>query len=78
MNEEVKKLRPWEEITDILQNIEIENDKNIMVLNFIHRSIEIPFNQYLVKEIESHIGQKISLLRTDLENKPYLLMKGGD
>ena len=76
MSDEIKILQPWEEIEGVLQKIDIDKDNGIFVLYFINIMVRLPFNLSLMHELERRIGQRIYLLRTDLEKKPYLLMEG--
>lgn len=76
MADELKTLQPWEEIQGVLQKVDIDKDNGIFVLYFINIMVRLPFSPSLMNELERRIGQRIYLLRTDLEKKPYLLMEG--
>ena len=73
MADELKTLQPWEEIQGVLQKVDIDKDNGIFVLYFINIMVRLPFSPSLMNELERRIGQRIYLLRTDLEKKPYLL-----
>lgn len=76
MVEELKVLKIWEEVNGILQHITVNENESAMVLNFTHEQITVPFNLQLKHELETKTGRSISILRTDIEEKPYLLMEG--
>ena len=75
MVEEVKTLQPWEEIEGLLQCVNVEEYSGTIVLDFGHERVGMPFNSKLKNELETKMGRNISLLRTDMGDKPYLIMQ---
>ena len=75
MVEELKVLKIWEEVNGILQHITVNENEGVMVLNFTHERITVPFSLSLKYELERRAGQKICLLRTDMNDKPYLFLE---
>ena len=71
-----KALEPWEEGQGILKQINKDKDKGIMILDFVRgNSIIVPLIPRIEKEIRRKLGQRVSLLRTDLTDRPYLVMQ---
>ena len=68
----VIELKPWEEFTGIFQDVEEEKGKIIIYFNQ-GNGISLPAGSQLKKKLKNMIGKKIAILRTDLENKPYLI-----
>lgn len=75
MADELKTLLPWEEIQGILQCVNVEENNGIIVLDFGHTKISVPFIAELETEITKRIGQNISILRTDRDDKLHFIMQ---
>ena len=77
MVEEAKMLQLWQEGYGVVEHLDVDEDKRTMVLYFSQENIiMLPFLPDLEKKIRKRIGHKIGLLRTDIEETPYLLMEG--
>ena len=76
MADELKTLQPWEEIQGLLQCVNVKENNGIIILDFGHERVSMPFNLQLKHELETKTGRSISILRTDIEETPYLLMEG--
>lgn len=66
------RLKPWEEFTGIFQDVKEEKGKIMLYFNQ-GNGIILPAGSQLRKRLKNMKGKKIAILRTDLENKPYLI-----
>jgi hypothetical protein len=65
---EVYRLASFEEVVGNLHDLRIEDDFLIAYISFIR--IALPFEMETI--LRPHLGQKISILKTDIPNKSYL------
>ena len=78
MSNQTMKLRPWEEFTGILQCVNVKADEGVMIASFPQgNKILVPLIPHLRDEFEKRIGQRISLLHTDIADKNYLILQEG-
>ena len=67
-----KHLGELEEVVGILQDV--TNDQGRMILDFGNQiRIILTADDQLEKELKEKIGRRISILRTGMEEKPYLI-----
>jgi len=66
-----KRLKAWEEITGQLRSVTHEDGS--VVIEFMNVGhIAIPQEQIDPERLQPYIGKRISILRTDLDNREYL------
>ena len=66
----VYNLGPWEEAIGLLMNVEEKNHR-LIFKNFI-LNIQ-PEKFHAIKHIQSLIGEKVAILRTDMKEAAYLV-----
>ncbi len=66
-----KRLAIWEEVIGFLNSVEAQDD--IIWVDMSVGRLRIPFQQPLFEKLRKMIGKKIAILRTDVEQKEYLL-----
>ena len=77
MSNQILKLRLWEEFSGVLQNVDIKADEGLTIASFSQgNQLVMPFTLHLKEELGKRIGQRISLLHTDIIDKNYLVLKG--
>lgn len=71
------RLEHWQEVLGVLKRIEIHGGKAFLTIGDIEVAIpDVGF----VERLEGRIGQRVGILRTDLEGREYLfreLRSGG-
>jgi hypothetical protein len=73
MGSTILRLRPWDEASGILQRI-IE-DEPIAILDFSRLQIQISSGEMALirKQLLQMIGKRISILKTDIIEKPIIM-----
>lgn len=66
---EVRRLGIWEEWVSVLNNLEIKDGILFAKLNKVILALPLEMEQ----KMRSNIGKRISILRTDIPSRPYLL-----
>jgi hypothetical protein len=78
MEQNVLRLRPWDEACGVLQRI-VENGPCIL-LELGKLQVQISSTEFtsIQDQLKSMIGKRISLLKTDMHDRPLLMRIIGD
>lgn len=68
------KIRAWEEVVGVLESIKEESEESILTLDGVG-DIVIKNNKQLTPKLKKAVGQRIGILRTDIQGREYVLRK---
>lgn len=73
MTQKILRLGPWDEVCGVLQHVVEDDPFTILNLGWIRVQISSTEVAAIKDRLERAIGKRISILRTDIPEKPLLL-----